>query len=500
MTAKLTSIWSTRDTFDSRLTTNDSRLTTHDSLRDSRLTTHDSRRDGRLTSHFLLLTLLILTGCGAASEETVVIDFWGLGVEGETVKQLVPEFERENPGIRVRVQQIPWRAAHEKLLTAFVGEGTPDVCQLGNTWIPEFAALRALAPLDSLAEASEAVDRVDYFDGIWRTNVVDGVTYGIPWYVDTRLLFYRKDLLRNAGYDSMPETWDEWIEAMQAVKRQAGEDRFVILLPTNEWQHPVLFGLQTGASLLKDNGRYADFSSHEFREGFEFYVDLFKNRLAPATSNTQISNVHQEFARGYISMYLSGPWQIGEFIRRMPPDLKDEWMTAAMPGPDSAGVSLAGGASLVVFERSRNKEAAWKFVEFLSRPEQQVRFYRATGNLPPSRSAWQDSLLASNEYAAAFYEQLQRVTPLPPVPEWERIADKVWVYAEEAIRGRMTIDEALGSLDREVDEILAKRRWMLARREHPGSRLQVPGSRIQVPGSRGADVDTISYPPTPQQP
>ncbi len=387
-----------------------------------------------------------------------------MGVEGEIVKQLVPEFERQHPDIRVRVQQIPWTAAHEKLLTAYVGEATPDICQLGNTWVPEFVALNALIPLDSLVAASSIVDRSDYFEGIWETNVVDGRTYGVPWYVDTRLLFYRTDLLREAGYERMPATWDEWVDAMQQIK--AGPDQYAILLPTDEWQHPVMFGLQTGASLLTEDGLHADFTSPEFREAFEFYVSLYELGLSPAVSRTQVSNVYQEFARGYMAMYITGPWNIGEFGRNVPREAQDDWMTAPVPGPDgdTPGVSLAGGASLSIFERSKHKDAAWQFVEFMSRPEQQVHFYGISGNLPPRHTAWQDTSLAGNVYAHAFYEQLQRVRPLPRVPEWERIADKVWVYAEAAVLGRMTIDEALRALNREVDDILEKRRWMAENR------------------------------------
>src|SRR5690606_15049339 len=114
-----------------------------------------------------------------------------------------------------------------------------DICQLGNTWIPEFSALNALEPLDSLVAASDVVEREDYFEGIWETNRVDEVTYGIPWYVDTRLIFYRSDILREAGYEEMPETWEEWKQAMHAIKDEVGPNDYVVLLPTNEWQHPV---------------------------------------------------------------------------------------------------------------------------------------------------------------------------------------------------------------------------------------------------------------------
>ncbi len=412
----------------------------------------------------LLLAALVLAGCTASADAPVVIDFWAMGREGEVVRQLIPEFERTHPGIRVRVQQIPWTAAHEKLLTAFVGEATPDLCQLGNTWVPEFAALGALEDLGPWVARSQTVDPPDYFAGIWDTNVIDGTLYGVPWYVDTRLLFYRKDLLAEAGYDAPPASWAEWREAMRRIKTAGGGD-YGVLLPTNEWEHPVVFGLQKGSGLLRDGGRYGDFSGPAFREAFTVYVDLFREGLAPTLGNTMISNVYQEFARGLFAFYVTGPWNIGEFARRLPPGAQDAWMTAPLPGPDGAasGLSMAGGASLVMFEASEHKEAAWRLVEYLSAPERQTAFYRLTGNLPPREQSWQDPVLAENTYAAAFHEQLQRAVPLPKVPEWERIADKVKVHAEAAARGQTTIDAALAALDRDVDAILDKRRWMLSR-------------------------------------
>ena len=136
-----------------------------------------------------------------------------------------------------------------------------------------------------------------------------------------------------------------------------------------------------------------------------------------------------------------------------------------IPGPtgDSSGVSLAGGSSLVLFRSSPNKAAAWQLIEFLSRPEQQRRFYQLTGDLPARKEAWQDSSLIGDPYIHAFWEQLQRVAPTPKVPEWELIATKVFDYAEQSIRGGAPPDEVLRRLDRDVNGILEKRRWLLAR-------------------------------------
>ena len=417
-----------------------------------------------LPALLLAAVLVVLGGCRErAGRGEVVLDFWAMGAEAEHVQTLMGAFEAENPGVRVRVQQQPWSSAHEKFLTAYAGRSTPDVAQLGNTWVAEMEALGALKDLTPLVEASEAVDPADYFAGIWDTNVVGGRVRGVPWYVDTRLLFYRRDILRAAGYDAVPETWAGWTDALRAVQAHVGDGRYAVLLPLNEFEPPLIFALNTG-ELLRDGGRYGNFRSAEFRRAFEFYVGLFREGLAPPAAANEISNVYQEFERGYFTFYITGPWNIGEFRRRLPPGI--EWATAPMPGPTAGtpGVSVAGGSSLVVFERSEHPAEAWALIEFLSRPAVQVRFNELSGNLPARESAWTLSDLARDPYAAAFREQLRHVRPAPKVPEQERIAQSIRTYAERVVRGELTVDAALVGLDREADRALAKRRQLLATR------------------------------------
>lgn len=406
----------------------------------------------------------MLTGCARTEPGTVTLEFWGLGREGEVVAEMIPEFERRNPGIRVEIQQIPFTAAHEKLLTAFVGEATPDLAQIGNSWIPEFVAIEALERLDPWIAASRAVPPASYFPGIWDTNVIDGSVYGIPWYVDTRLLFYRTDLLAAAGASGPPRTWAELREIGERLKALPGKNRWAILLPTDEWAQPVAFGLQSGATLLTEDGGRGAFQEPEYRRAFDFYLGLFRDRLAPTFSNSQIGNLYQQFAAGDFAMYITGPWNVGEFRRRLPPEFQDRWMTAPLPGPDGPGVALAGGSSLAVFRDSEHKQEAWKLIEFLSEPAQQVRFYELSGDLPARKEAWTDPLLAKDPHVRAFREQLERVKATPKVPEWEQIATKVYEHAEAAIRGRVTSEQALAALDRDVDRILEKRRFLLARK------------------------------------
>ncbi|HEY6562900.1 MAG TPA: sugar ABC transporter substrate-binding protein, partial [Pirellulaceae bacterium] len=409
---------------------------------------------------------LSLAGCSAPSDTAPVeLRFWAIGAEGEYLSELLAPFHDRNPDIRVRVQQIPWKAAHEKLLTAFAGGALPDICQLGNTWIPEFVALDAVSPLDARLRASRQIPRGDYFPGIWSTNVIHGVLYGIPWYVDTRILFYRRDMLAEAGVSTIPRTWEDWRGAMERIQARMPERSYAILLPTNEWEQLIALGLQSPRSILRDQDRYGNFQSPDFRRACKFYVGLFKDGLAPKISADEIANAWDELARGRYAMYITGPWNIGEFRKRMSADVVARWSTAPLPGPQPPGPggSLAGGCSLVIFRHTKHEEAAWRLVEYLSEPATQLSLFERLGDLPARQSAWDDPRLARDSWIPGFREQLLRAVPAPPCPEWEQIVTKCQETAERMIRGGLDLDEGLRQLNRGVDRILEKRRWMLAR-------------------------------------
>src|SRR5437588_141846 len=325
-----------------------------------------------------------LCAAACARDDARVLHFWAMGREGEVASELLGAFERENPGLRVRVEQLPFTAAHEKLLTAYAGDATPDIAQMGNTWLPEFVALDAVVPLDDRLRASTQVDLADFDPGIVATNVIEGRQYGVPWYVDTRVLFYRRDLLSQAGFDAPPRDWDEWLRMQVAVKQRVGPDRYAVLLPLNEYEQLVALWLQQGEPLLRDGNRFGNFRSAGFAHALEFYLSMFERHL----------------------------------------------------------------------------------VEFLSRPAVQQEFYRLSGNLPARRSAWAAPALAHDPYARAFRDQLDRVRPIPQVPEWERIATELRLVMEMVVRGDIPKARVAQEMDARADLILEKRRWMLERRAH----------------------------------
>jgi multiple sugar transport system substrate-binding protein len=411
------------------------------------------------------VALLLALGACAKHDDRVVLKMWAIGREAEIAPTLLADFERDHPNVRVEVQALPLTAAHEKLLTAFAGDALPDIGQLGNTWLPELATLGALEPLQQRVDASSVIRREDYFEGIWDTNVMDAQLYGVPWYVDTRLIFYRTDLLAAAGFNAPPRDWAEWKLQLAAVKRSVGPQRFSILLPLNEFEFLVNLGVQQSETLLRDNDTRGNFESPGFRRAFEYYVNMYREGWAPAMSDTQISNVWDEFANGYFTFYVTGPWNVGEFKRRLPARLMNDWATAPQPGPDGPGAAIGGGSSLVMFASSQHKPEVWALIEYLSAPAQQIRLHELCGDLPPRRSTWDAPALAGDPYAKAFRDQLERVKPPPKVPEWERIAQELRLAAERTVRGGVSVADSLKQLDARADAILEKRRWMLAQRE-----------------------------------
>jgi multiple sugar transport system substrate-binding protein len=249
---------------------------------------------------------------------------------------------------------------------------------------------------------------------------------------------------------------------MRAVRQRGGERSFGALLPLNEPDPLFALALQQGPLLADDDSRGA-FSQAPFRRALAFYAGIFHEGLAPATTNAAIANVWDEFARGLFAFYVSGPWNIGEFRRRLPKERQGDWATAPLPGPDGPGVSTAGGSSLVMFKGSPRQDAAWRLIAYLSEPATMQRFHALTGNLPPRRSAWRSPALAADVPSQAFARQLERVRAAPKIPEWERIFQEMQLAAERVVHRRQSIEAATTQLDASVDALLEKRRWLRAR-------------------------------------
>ena len=400
------------------------------------------------------------SGCAPKSNRLTI---WAMGVEGETLGAFADAFSRENADCPVRVQVLPWGAAHEKLLTAFAADDLPDVVALGNTWVPEFHALNALEPLNTRLAGSPLHDDC-FFDAALKSVTIDGQLLGIPWYVDTRLLFYRSDLLRNAGFDTPADTWADWDRQLAALSGANRDGRFGLLMPFNEYEPLVALCLQADETILVDDGTRGGFQQPGIRRAFAYAASLYTRGYAAVLTHSEVTDPYSAFARGDYAFIITGPWNLGEFARRLPDEVKANWATAPLPGPYGHGASSAGGVSMCVPRASANKDLAFRFVEYMGAPARQAAVYSSTGDLPSDQRAWPMVGLMEDMRARPFFDQLNRAKPVPQVPEWERIANEMVAALERVVRGQVTMEAALKGLDEFAWTTLAKRRSMLTRK------------------------------------
>jgi multiple sugar transport system substrate-binding protein len=352
------------------------------------------------------------------------ITVWAMGTEGEKLATFAADFMKDNPDAKVNVTAVPWDAAHQKLASAIAGKQTPDVSMVGTTWMGEFAKTGALDPTPNL------VDKAAFFGGAWDTTVVNGTSYGVPWYVETRLMYYRKDLAEKAGVTTAPQTWDDFKAFATAMKTKAGAQWGIYLPPggTGSWQTFLPFAWSNGAELAKD-GKFT-LDTPQMTEALKYYQSFFTEKLAPSDMPAQGGALEAGFVNGSIGAFISGPWHAGILDGQ---GATGKYAVALMPRKQSA-TSFIGGSNLAVFKDAKNRDAAWKFVAWLSRPEVQVKWYQTVKDLPAVQKAWDDQTLAGDPFLATFGKQLKDAKSPPAIATWEQVAGVLDGEVEKAAK------------------------------------------------------------------
>jgi multiple sugar transport system substrate-binding protein len=401
----------------------------------------------------LTLGLALTAGCGgsdegSSSEDTANasgnISVWAMGAEGEKLDVLAKDFMKANPAIKVDVTPIAWDVAHDKLLTSVAGNKTPDISQMGTTWMGEFAKTGALD------EVPDSIDQSSFFESAASTGVVDDTAYGVPWYVETRLLYYRTDIAEKAGITSPPKTWDE-LKTMARAMKEKGGAKYGISLSPNNWQELLPFIWQNGGEVVSDNGEFT-FDSPEVVGALEFYQSFFKEGLT-AGSVPEGFDITPAFIQGTHPMFFSGPWHISLIQDTGGAEIEGKWAIAKMPEKET-GTSFVGGSDLVVFKNGNNKAAAWKFVEYLSTPAVQQKWYSTVSDLPSVESAWDSGKLATDEKLSLFGEQLKDAKTPPVIPRWEQVAaDAVNTEMEKVMIGDASPEQGAKSMQEKAASI-----------------------------------------------
>lgn len=418
------------------------------------------RTRSKTSAAVLLVASLALAGCGrdgssdtpeaaatiGSGPATGTLTIWAQAEEAAALPAFAEEFEKLNPDVTIEVTPIPWDAAFSKYQTAIAGGSTPDIAHMGTTWMSEFA--------DAFAPTPTSIDTSDFFDSAVESTQVDGNTYGVPWYVDTRVVYYRKDLAAKAGYDTFPTNWDDFKAMAKAMQTKAGAT-WGVNLPAGG---PTSFGsilpfMWSGGAELMDAGQTKwTLDTPEWVDAMTYYQSFFTEKIASTAPDTGAGAPDAAFVDGSIPMILGGPSYLGTLVTAGGPGIKDKVGVGRIPA-DESSTSFVGGGDLVVFKESQNQDAAWKFIQWLMEPEVQVKWQQTLGDLPASKTAWEDPALANDPVLSVFGEQLTDTKAPPSIPAWSEVNAAGDTALEQMVKTGADPAEVLKSLQATADSI-----------------------------------------------
>ncbi|WP_239254650.1 sugar ABC transporter substrate-binding protein [Listeria ilorinensis] len=404
-----------------------------------------------------LSSFLLLSACSGSdsnkdsSSSKNELVFWAMGDEASTTKELVKGFTKET-GIKVKVQAIPWSNAHDKMLTAIASKSGPDVVQVGTTNMAEFVEAGALADITNKIDSTDNLDPSKFYPASVETTQFHDKTYGIPWYVETRVLFYRTDILEAAGYSEPPKTWDELHDVAVTLSKR-GDDLYGFNIDPNEGTFGFMFGRQNGSELINEKGEPV-LDEKEFVDAINYLDSFIKDGATPKQDLGM--DITQSFGgdKPILPMFVSGPWMVNT-LETTAPELDGKWAIATLPKKEN-NLSALGGSDLAVFEYSNQKENALKLIDYLSRSDVQMDYLKSTKNLPSNVEAWEDPSIKNDGNYQIFKEQLEASKAMPLVPQYEEMAESYKKYWEQIAVNGADVDQSMKDFNAEVAQMLKK--------------------------------------------
>ncbi len=389
----------------------------------------------------LFLLMLVCTGAGAG-EELTFWNFW----DQKFILPVIEQFERENPGIKIRSEQMNWGNGFDKVVIAMANGRAPDICELGSTWMGRFMAEGALLDISS----HTADLKQQYL--MWEAVTSNGRVFGLPWLVSTRVLFYNRQLLRKAGLnpDEPPRTWAELLAAARLMHdpksgiygfgMNAGEGHILY-----KKFMPFVWG--NGGRILDSAGRFA-FNGPATREALEFYL-----QLKDFSYCEKQDLLDEAFKLGRLGLAISGSWNFA----RYPVDAPQlDFGVAIIPRPaEDRGVSTSflGGQVLALFKNCRNPEAAARFIRFLATASNTLPITReAMVSFPADQLAWSDPFFHADPRMQVFVRQIKTARHPPVVAAWVEIEKIINEAVEKGMYG-MSADKVLSEADEKYADL-----------------------------------------------
>lgn len=394
----------------------------------------------------------------AASEKTevVTINFWhhysAESAENKTLTEvLIPEFEKQNPGIKVNAVPHEWADLHDKILISANSNSLPDVARCDIAWLPEFQEMGVLVALDEEIDGFEA-KKDELLDSAMSTAFIQGHYYGLALNTNSKILFYNVKMLKDAGVE-VPQTMDEWVTAVRKIAGTNSKGQQIW-----GWNEPALAGWNIcpfiwsfGGSLTDETQTLASgyINSEATVKAVETFASLAKEGVITGWNSGDIP-MTDGFGTYRYAMMLEGPWKIAE-LEGAYPDV--DYGTAYIPAGDGGAVSVLGGEDIAMFTTA-NKEAAWKFMDFMTSEYAEVEMAKCS-QIPVNKAALETETVKSQPFAP-FIEAIKTAKARPTVASWSEIDNELTAAMYSVVSGAETAQEAMNKLALKMDALLQK--------------------------------------------
>lgn len=401
----------------------------------------------------------------APSTEPVTLNAWVMPnspkPDADFLKTLDP-YLKEHPNVKVKVTVLDWGSAWTKITTAATSGEGPDLLQLGSTWVP---AIASMGGIDKVTDKVADVGGAEAFlPAIWKTTSIagDSEVYGVPWFVDARAIYYRTDVFKQAGVN--PETafkdWDSFKSALEAVNGQTVDGKKIAALGLpgkNDWNvvHNIFPWIwAAGGDVLSQDNKDVVFNAEKGLKGVMFYTGLAQEGLVEKSSlEKNSSQIESDFGDGKSAVIISGPWLAKNFATPKANGGMDDkkaaknFAVAPLPAGPEGQATFVGGSELTVFSGSKNKEATWEIIKYLTSDEAEKAYADVSGQLPARVSLLDAPDLDVN--MKAFSEATKYGRTYPSIPQWgptetalQKHFANVWdivagvkgTYSEESIK------------------------------------------------------------------
>lgn len=385
-----------------------------------------------------------------AQAEPVTITWYTPNWDEPESYEMAAEFEEMNPDIHVELVITEWASYKEKAITALSDENnSPDVYTILLTDAPAFARRGMLEPLDELGEQA-GMDWSDFLAPALETSSLDGTIYCAPFRYDGSGVYYNVDMLADAGYEAFPETWAETLEMCEALKAKGYMPTAWYLGEQSNACVALVIQLYTeGASILNEDETECLLNSDEAKRALNNIVETMqKGYASPSSLEMDNSRTRDAFGAGSVAFVYSGPYDV-EVLETEYPDLN--FATTVLPGVDGMGCTQANGCGAAIGAHSKQKEAAAKFLAYITLPENQARL---TDSFPASYTASEYEQF-SGELLQPFVEQLENSRAEPAYEHWVEMQPIIYSYIQSAISGSMSVDEACEGMTEEINALLA---------------------------------------------